>query len=298
MVCLYSDRNQYVSTYFLRNRPELELMCRLLKTKDRGSRVQISVLGCSKGAEIYSLVWRIRCARPDLNLSVNGVDISEEMVAFAEEGTYSAAGADASNVNSNTDATENGYVGKNTRKDQKTSIFERLSDREMQEMFESKDDQLTIRSWLRRDVVWICGDACDPDLAHSLRLQDIVVANRFLCHMKPSVAEPCLRNIARMVKPGGYLFVSGVDLDLRRRVAEVLGWEPVTDLIREIHEGDPSLRGGWPIEYWALEPFVRDRPDWVTRYASVFRLGMTEASSTLRTATDAPDSGRLIDSMV
>jgi 2-polyprenyl-3-methyl-5-hydroxy-6-metoxy-1,4-benzoquinol methylase len=79
------------------------------------------------------------------------------------------------------------------------------------------------------------------------------VANRFLCHMEPAAAERCLRNIARLVKPGGYLFVSGVDLDVRTRVARGMGWKPVMDLIREIHEGDPSSRDGWPVDYTGLE---------------------------------------------
>ena len=101
----------------------------------------------------------------------------------------------------------------------------------------------------------------------------MVVANRFLCHMEPAAAERCLRNIARLVKPGGYLFVSGIDLDVRTRVARGMGWKPVSDMIRDIHEGDPSLRRGWPLEYWGLEPFCDDRSDWRIRYASVFQIG-------------------------
>jgi len=41
-----------------------------------------------------------------------------------------------------------------------------------------------------------------------------VVANRFLCHMEPPDAQNCLRNIGRLVKPGEYLFVTGIDLDV------------------------------------------------------------------------------------
>ena len=98
------------------------------------------------------------------------------------------------------------------------------------------------------------------------------MANRFLCHMEPAAAERCLRNIAGLVKPGGYIFVSGVDLGVRTKVAKELDWEPVPDLIREIHEGDFSLTTGWPLGWWGLEPFSEDRPDWRIRYASVFRV--------------------------
>jgi hypothetical protein len=91
--------------------------------------------------------------------------------------------------------------------------------------------------------------------------------------MEPAAAERCLRNIARLVEPNGHLFVSGIDLDVRTRLAQEMGLKPVADLIKEIHEGDPSLRQGWPLEYWGLEPFWDDRTDWKFRYASVFQIG-------------------------
>ena len=67
----------------------------------------------------------------------------------------------------------------------------------------------------------------------------------------------CLRNIERLVKPGGHLFVSGIDLDL----------------LREVHEGDVSLKNGWPLEWYAQEAFCHDLPGWRIRYASVFQIG-------------------------
>jgi len=76
-----------------------------------------------------------------------------------------------------------------------------------------------------------------------------------------------------MVKPDGYLFVSGVDLDVRTKVARDLGWKPVSDLLREIYEGDVSLMDGWPLEWWGQEPFMTVRPDYTTRHACGFQLG-------------------------
>ena len=61
-------------------------------------------------------------------------------------------------------------------------------------------------------------DAADPELINILGPQDMVVASNFLCHMAPADAEKCLGNIAQLVSPGGYLFVSGVDLDVRTKV--------------------------------------------------------------------------------
>jgi chemotaxis methyl-accepting protein methylase len=244
-------REQNFGTFFLRNRPELELICRLLKEKGEGSTLTISVLACSLGAEIYSILWTIRLARPDLKVILHAFDISGEILELAQKGVYSSEMSELPNGN----------------------IFERMSEEEIHEMFDIEGDQLRIKSWIKEGILWHLGDAGDPEILNVAGPQDIVVANRFLCHMNPPDAERFLRNIARLVKPCGYLFVSGIDLDVRTKVARDLGWKPVPDLMAEIHNGDPSLRGGWPANYWGLEPFNKRRQDWEVRYASVFQLG-------------------------
>jgi len=275
LVRMRATRRQAVATFFLRNRPELELMRRLLDQKGDGSSLQISVLGCSKGAEVYSIAWTIRSARPDLKLRMHAVDISQDVLEFAERGIYSLKSPDVLHAPNHEGVTETVDLAWNTSRDQDESIFERMTDGEMEAMFNGEGDQVTVKSWLRDGIMWHLWDAGDPELVSVLGPQDMVVANRFLFHMEPPAAERCLHNIARLVKPGGYLFVSGIDLNVRTRVAREMGWKPVTELIREIHEGDASLRRGWPLEYWGLEPFQDNRPDAMIRYASVFQLGET-----------------------
>jgi chemotaxis methyl-accepting protein methylase len=267
-----SDRKQFVATFFLRNRPELQLVSRLLRDRPLGSRLNVAVLACSKGAEVYSLVWTIRTARPDLEISVQAVDISPEVVEFAKCGVYSLkSGAEVDSDPSHPQESLDS-IDRDTSRDQNEWIFQRMSDAEMDALFQVEGNLATVRPYLRQGIHWICGDAGDPGLQAALGPQDIVVANRFLCHMKPEAAADCLRNVSRLVRPGGYLFVSGIDLEVRSQVALEMGWRPVLDLIREIHDGDDSIRRGWPTEYWGLEPFDSQRPDWETRYASVFRV--------------------------
>jgi chemotaxis methyl-accepting protein methylase len=266
-------RRQYFGTFFFRNRPELELIGRLVARAHHGSSWGVSVLACSKGAEVYSIAWTIRSARPDLKLSLHAVDISSDILAFAEGGVYSLRSDDVPNGAHSSAVVGAQGVTWNTCRDQNASIFERMTDPEMQGMFDRDADQVSVKPWLREGIFWHRADAGDPDLADLLGPQDMVVANRFLCHMEPLAAERCLRNITRLVAPGGYLFVSGVDLDVRTKVAQERGWWPVTELLGEIHEGDPSLRRGWPLEYWGLEPFGAQRRASLVRYASVFQLG-------------------------
>jgi hypothetical protein len=168
-------------------------------------------------------------------------------------------------------------VNRNIIAFQDTSLFGRMTAEEFAAMCELEADKARVNSCLKEGIIRAQGDAGDSALIGVLGLQDVVVANRFLCHMESAAAEMCLRNIARLVKPGGYLFVSGVDLDVRTRVAREMGWKPVMDLIKEIHEGDPSSRDGWPVDYTGLEPFRDDRPDWKIRYSAVFQIGETGA---------------------
>src|SRR5262245_11433494 len=65
LVCLHARRQQFFGAVFLRNRPALDLMRRLAGQKPGGSTLRIAVLGCSIGAEVYSILWSIRSARPD-----------------------------------------------------------------------------------------------------------------------------------------------------------------------------------------------------------------------------------------
>jgi SAM-dependent methyltransferase len=250
LVCLAASRQQYFGTFFLRNRPLLELMRHIAGQKSHGATLRIAVLGCSIGAEVYSILWMVRSARPDLNVLLEAVDISKDMLSFAEKGIYAP------------DTSE--LVG--------ASIFERLTAAEMVEMFDWEDSHAKVKSWLKEGITWHVRDVADPELISILAPQDIVVASNFLCHMPRVDAEKCLRNVVRLVSPGGHLFVSGVDLDVRTKVALDLNWEPVAELLREIHDGDPSLRADWPWHWWGLEPLNERRPDWRTRYAVSFRI--------------------------
>jgi chemotaxis protein methyltransferase CheR len=251
LISRHADREMYVGTLFLRNRPALELMRRLFAERAQGSSVRVAVLGCSVGVEVYSILWTLRRARPDLTILVDAVDISPEVLEIAEEGVY----------------------GPQTAETVHESVFERLTEAELLEMFDWNGEQGRVKPFLRDGITWRIGDVADRRLVEELGSKDLVVANNFLCHMDAPSAERCLRNFAQLTSPGGYLFVSGVDLDVRTDVAIDLGWEPVPELMAEIHDGDPLVRADWPWHWWGLEPLDRKRHDWPTRYASVFRVG-------------------------
>jgi SAM-dependent methyltransferase len=250
-------RMSYFYTSFFRNKPLLELARRLCDQHDNGSRITITVLGCSIGAEVYSLLWTIRSKRPDLKIVVNAMDLAKEAVEFARDGIYPPG------CSKFTDA----------------PMFASMTKEERQGLFDDDGHQLTIKPWLKENITWQVGDASDPELVNRVGQQDMVFANNLLCHMYPLDAEKSLRNIIKLVNPGGYLFVSGIDLDVRTKVVRALRLEPVIDLIEDIHNGDVTLITDWPFKYWGLEPFSMRRHDWRIRYSSVFRVSKYPAGS-------------------
>jgi SAM-dependent methyltransferase len=247
---IHGIRAQAFSTFFLRNRLQLELIRRLVRRNPETDTLRVAVLGCSTGAEAYSVAWRIRTERPDLKLILQAADISKRAVEAGKCGVYSLVAQQVTNTN----------------------IFERMTSAEIEEMFDTDGDAVTVKSWLKEGIEWHVGDVGAPDLFDALGPQDMVIANNFLCHMDPSEAERCLRNIARLVNAHGYLFVSGIDLDIRTKVAADLGWNPLQELLEEIHEGDPCMKGFWPCHYGGLEPLNKRRRDWRLRYAAAFQL--------------------------
>ncbi len=250
LVRIRSVRAQAFSTCFLRNRPELELIRRLLQKKRSGESLKVAILGCSMGPEAYSIAWRIRSARPDLKLTLSAVDISPRAVEVAKRGVYSLTDSEPTS----------------------SSIFERMTAQEKEEFFDINGQAAAVKPWIKEGIQWRVGDVGEPDAVDALGLQDMVVANNFLCHMIPSEAERCLRNITRLLSPYGYLFASGIDLDVRTKVARDLGWTPVQELLEEIHDGDPCLRTHWPWHYGGLEPLNKRRRDWRIRYAAAFQV--------------------------
>ena len=245
----HGGRAQAPSTYFLRNRPQLELVRRLVERRAGTDPLRVAVLGCSTGVEAYSIAWTIRSARPDLRLILGAADISRRAVEFGQCGKYSLVDPELTDSN----------------------VFERMTEAEVTDLFDRDGDVVTVKPWIRDGIEWRVGDVTKPETIDALGPQDIVIASNFLCHMPPAMAERCLRNIARLARPGGYLFVSGVDLDVRTKVADDLGWRPLQELLEEIHEGDPVMRTYWPWHYAGLEPLNKKRRDWRRRYAAAFQ---------------------------
>lgn len=251
----HMERAQSHATYFLRNMAQIEVVRDLIADLPQNATLRIASIACSNGAELYSYLHVLRSARPDLDIAAHGVDISETIVEVARKGVYDPARR-----------TEEGLVAPGTPAEEIAGLEALCTLLER-----TPDSMLRVKDRLREGVTWSVCDASSPEFVERLGTQDIVLANNFLGPMDDDLAEACLRNAVRLAKDGGILVVDGVDLDLRARVAEALGLEPVTTRMEEIHFGD-ATKLDWPWTRWSVEPLDMMRPDRDFRYATIFRV--------------------------
>lgn len=253
----FSDRSESQSTWFLRNEPLLLTIRDLVAGGfTLGLVLRLCSVGCSTGSEIYSILWMIRKALPDLKILPIGIDISESAIAKARAGRYSLHDSEITA----------GLLHSRSKPV--------LSEESIRELFDESGEQLKIKNWIAEGIRWEVGDARDPGIVEKFGVQDIVFANNFLVHMKQREATACLGNILRLVKPDGFFVCRGVDLDVREMAAERFRLRPIQMRIEEIHNADPDLdaRSSWPWRYYGLEPLDKRRKNWIKRYASVFQV--------------------------
>jgi chemotaxis protein methyltransferase CheR len=241
-----SNRQQSNSTWFLRNTPMLYTLCELICSRDQAQPLRICSVGCSTGAELYSLLWLVRKAQPQIHLLPVGIDQSSSVIERARLGSYQRRGAEVKD----------------------------LDDELLHDMFDQAGSEWKIKNWVAQGVQWIVGDATRPELRAQIGPQDVVLANNFLIHMQKPQAEACLTNLLDLLKPGGLLVCRGTDLDVRQKIVRKFGLIPVLTRIEDIHGADPERDAptGWPWRYWSLEPLDKNRKDWTERYATIFRI--------------------------
>jgi chemotaxis methyl-accepting protein methylase len=190
-------------TFFFRNPAQFEALADIACAWPAGAAPRIASIGCSTGAELYSAVWAIGRVRPDCRVVGLGVDVSDASLDAARLARYPRSAFE----------------------------LQRLAPEEVgrlcsEGLFEADGDALVVRPPVKDGVRWRRSSVLDPAFVDDVAPQDVVFANNMLCHFENARAEAALRNLAAILAPGGYLFMYGVDPDLKTRVIRALGLRP------------------------------------------------------------------------
>lgn len=218
-------------------------------TIDKGPRtLRVGVIGCSIGAETYSIASTLLARHPDLDLSVCGFDYNPEVLKRAHMARYSEEEVFANSA---------------------------VDDEFVQQTFLRVDDQFEVMPRLRERVQFSFADATRSDLVNATGEFDVVFCQNVTINFKPRVARKMLVNVCKLLRPRAALFVEGVDLGVRERVTRSEGLIPMDYLIEEIHKRVEQDKGGpgWSWHFWGLEPLSKSHIDWKRRYSTIFLKG-------------------------
>lgn len=261
----HRHRIQSHYTLFMRNVPLYELIRDHVCQKPRGSSIFLISIGCSTGAELYSLLSVILAANPELQVLAQGMDLCGSVIRVAEKGEYKCDEPTTREALFGIDPEDPELRSKDLEKVK--DLLEPLGAGWYQ-----------VKEQIRQKTTWRVGDGCDPNLLAALEPQDIVLANNWLGAMPDDQAEACIRSLAKLVAPGGCLVIDGADPDIKTKTIKSLNFIPVTQRIEQVYTADPSKQG-WPWVRWAHEPLDRSHPDWQFRYAMMFKRAIDPRAS-------------------
>jgi chemotaxis methyl-accepting protein methylase len=206
-------------------------------------QLDITVLGCSNGAEPYTIAACLMQYAPQVDFRIRASDIDAEMVLKAETGEY----------------TENEVTKRGSAP---AAFLDVAFDREGS----SYRVKPSIRSRLSFQRMSITDDALT-----ATGPSDIVFAQNIFFHIEPDLVTRAFQNVYRIMKPSSALFVDGMDLDMRESLTRSLNLIPLDYRVHEIHEEARKHTGAsWWRYYWGCEPYSRFVKNPLRRYATIF----------------------------
>jgi chemotaxis protein methyltransferase CheR len=205
--------------------------------------LKITVLGCSNGAEVYSIASVLRNQYPDLLFDINAYDIDQQSIDKARSARYTQ---------------------------QEVYNTEYLTDDFVHTTFNQGNDFYEIKNDLRKSVHFDVADALSPELKERLGTSDIIYAQHFLIHLETHKAIQAFNNICKLLNPIAVLFIAGMELDMLVQMTRKNNLMPMEYKIEEIYKEMGIYGKGWPYTYCGCEPFMTVRTDWQRRYATIF----------------------------
>jgi len=246
------DRRQYTFTQFFRLPSQLDALTGpvldFLNARSGSDPIRIVVIGCSTGAEPYTLssVMLDRC--PTLPITIEGYDIDASVLAVARDATYAAD-----------EVLGNALV---------SSDF-------VTKTFDQRDGNLfEVKPQVAQRVQFHQADFVRGTVREDIPAADIVFAQNVMCNLRRPAAARLFNNAVALMKPRSALFVDGMDLDMREERTRIHRLVPLTFELERIHDEARIVRGErYPWYAAGLEPFSPKHRNCDRRYSTIFLRG-------------------------
>jgi chemotaxis methyl-accepting protein methylase len=240
-----SDSHTY--TCFHRSPAQLEALVGPVLSRleeRRAGRLQITVFAGSNGGEAYTIASTLLERRPVLDFSIRASDLHREMVEHATRATYSLR-----EITQDQQVPE-GFIART---------------------FDRQGDQYVVKAPIRERVRFEQADLLSPLLPAKFPPAPLVFAQNVFFHLPPELAEKAFWNVLATVAPGGFLFLDGMELDMRVALTEKASLEPLDHRVKEIYDHSRlhTPRNWWDF-YWGNEPFSYLAANRTRRYCTIF----------------------------
>ncbi len=216
----FADRKTMTFTRFLRIPTQFEALSGpvldFLWSDQSDTTLSIAILGCSNGAEVYSVASILRRSRPDVKFRISAVDLNREMIGRARSAIYAAEEIFANDM---------------------------ITPEFVDATFDRENGMYRVKGDLRERTSFIVGDVMDPKLKEVIGTQDIVYAQNVLVHMKPKVARKTFEKVYELLKSRAALFVEGIDLGLRYELTLAHGLHQLSYKIEDIYNEARAQKG-------------------------------------------------------
>jgi SAM-dependent methyltransferase len=214
-----------------------------LVTQGRRS-ITISEFACSYGAEAYTIASELLFRRPDVTFTIRASDLHAETIAKAKAATYTL------------DEITQGLM---------------VPAEFIQRTFDKTGEAYVVKPAIRERVSFEQADLLDPHLGERFAEADIVLLQNVLFHMPSDMARRVLQSVSRLVARGGFLFLDGMELDMRVALTRQLGLEPLDFKVREIHDySRRHVPEPWWDHYYGSEPYTWLSSSRLRRYGTIF----------------------------
>lgn len=242
------NRQEYTFTQFVRLPSQLDALAGpvldFVDAHHRAEPLRIVVIGCSTGAEPYTLSSTLLERCPGLVFTIDAYDVAADVLEVARTAAYP------------TDwVLRNPLVG---------ATF-------VARTFDQDGDHLIVKREVAQHIRFHLADATKR---LDIPAADIVIAQNVMCNLRRGTARQLFDNAAQLLKPRAALFVDGMDLDMREQRTRAHRLTPLTFALRRIHDEARLVRGErYPWHAAGLEPFSPRRRNGERRYATIFLRG-------------------------
>ena len=240
--CQYTSFLRLPTQYEALSGPVLDFLVDGSKAK----ALRILILGCSNGAESYSVASVLKNRHPHLEFHIHAFDLDGEVVSKAKSMRYTSKEV----FNNETDTDQFDSFVKNT--------------------FDIENDVYHIKQDVGRHVQFGVANVLDSHLKEKIGTADIVYVQHLLIHLKVKDQKKAFRNIHSLLNPKAALFVAGNEYDTLEKLTTKYDLRPLDYNIEQIHSEVGVYCRGWPWVYWGVEPFVDFGPSSKRRYSTIF----------------------------